>query len=142
MQTVTMSSVAGLILTAGVFVTSCAEPQGPYPTVTLSIEGMVTVAESAAAPIAGATVQLWKAQINNAINLAGTHTDAYGRYSLTYSFTSVCPPTANTTDFLTASADGYDLQSTYDYVDFSTPVIYCTTATQVINLSLRPRPLN
>ena len=93
-------------------------------------------------PIAGATVQLWQAWISTASNLAGTRTGASGRYGLSYSFTSVCAPSANTTDFLTVSAEGYDPQSTYTYAEFSTPVIYCTSETQVINLTLPHRPLD
>jgi len=142
MPTDTISGAVPLMLAACVLITSCAEPQGPYPTVTLRIEGTVAVADSPAVPIAGATVQLWKAWVSTASNLTRTSTNANGRYSLTYSFTSVCSPSANTTDFLTVSADGYDPQSTYTYSEFSTPVIYCTSETQVINLSLPHRPLD
>jgi len=130
-----------LVLATCVLLTSCAQPQGPSPTVvTLRIEGTVTVADSPGVPIAGATVQLWKTWQPRAPNLARTRTEVMGRYWLTYSFTSVCAPSDNTTHFLTVSADGYDPRSTYTFQGFSTPVIYCTSETQVINLSLPHGP--
>ena len=120
---------------------SCAEPQGPFPTVTLLIEGTVTDADNPMIGVAGATVELqhFKGLLTNPETLSRATTGDKGQYTLRYSFISVCAPQNNTTNWLWVSADGYDPQTTYTFPDFSTPVIYCTTDTQVINLSLHRR---
>jgi len=117
-----------------------ADHQGPYPTVTLSIHGQVLTADPAPAAVAGATVALrhFKGLLSNPETLAETTTDQTGNYQLTYSFTSVCEPQDNTTDWIEASADGYETASTSASPEFSDPVIYCTNEPQVINLSLQP----
>ena len=150
MATPPMRGVTTLLLTASVLMISCAEPQGPYPTVTLRIEGTVTDADNPVVGVAGATVELrhFKGLWTNPETLRRSATGANGHYILTYSFISICAPQDNSTYWLLVSADGYDPQSTQVVPDlstpaiYSTPVIYCTTETQVINLSLPDRQLD
>lgn len=118
----------------------CGGDQGPFPTVRLSIQGQVLSADPTPVAVAGAIVALrhFKGLLGNPESLAETSTDQAGNYRLTYTSTSACEPTDNTTDWIEASADGYETASTFASPAFSDPVIYCTDEPQVINLSLQP----
>lgn len=124
----------------------CGGPEEPHPTVTLSIHGQVLTAGPAPVAVAGTTVALrhFKGLLANPETLAETTTDQAGDYQLTYTFTSACEPQDNTTDWIEASADGYETASSFtlEAGQFSDPPIYCTGELQVINLSLQPISMN
>lgn len=124
----------------------CGEPHGPYPTVTLSIRGQVFTTAPIPVAVAGATVALreFKGLLTNPQTLAKTTTDQAGRYQVIYSFTSVCSPHDNTTNWIEASAEGYATASSFTTEEgqYSDPPIYCTSEPQVIDLSMEPIAVN
>ena len=135
-----MFGAAPLVLATWALMTGCREPEGPYPTVTLRIEGTVTDADNPGVGVAGATVELrhFKGLLTDPETLSRASTDGNGYYTLTYSFTSVCTAEEDTLEWLEAVAEGYDTLSTLvPFRESSAPPIYCTGKTQVINLSLK-----
>ena len=124
----------------------CVGTDEPHPTVTLSIQGQVLTAGLAPVAVAGTTVALrhFMGLLSNPGTLAETTTDQAGNYQITYTFTSVCEPQDNTTDWIEASADGYETASSFtmEAGQFSDPPIHCTGEPQVINLSLLPISMN
>lgn len=123
----------------------CGGDQGPYPHITLTIRGQVLTADPTPIPVAGATVALREfLGLTSSQTLAHTTTGQTGNYQLTYTFTSTCGTQDNTLDWIEASADGYEIASTFSNDDPSLPTwpsdppIYCTNEPQVINLSLKP----
>ncbi len=127
-------------LLASIALLGCQEPGGPYPTVTIRLHGRVTSAGTAPLPIAGASVTMLQGLGEVPETLAHATSDEAGTYRLSYTFTSVCEPQDNTTNWIEASAEGYETASafTLEAGDFSDPPIYCTSEPQVINLSLQP----
>jgi hypothetical protein len=118
----------------------CGGDQGPPPTIRLAIQGQILSADPIPVAVAGATVALrdFPGLLGDAETLAHTTADQAGNYQLTYSFTSACGPQDNTTNWIEASADGYESASTFVSPEFSDPVIYCTSEPQVVNLTLKP----
>jgi hypothetical protein len=118
----------------------CGGDNGPHPSVTLSIRGQVLTIDPTPLPVAGATVRLLERWGYPPISRAHSTTDQAGRYQLSYTFTSICQPSDETSLFIEASADKYETALTLssDPEHFSDPPIYCATEPQVIDLSLQP----
>ena len=117
---------------------ACGGDEGPHPTVTLRIQGVIRSSDASAVPIQGATVAL--REFLNPQVLAQTTTDHVGRYELQHTFTSVCEPADQLLDWIEASANGFQPASTFisNAGPYSDPPIYCTSEIQVIDLALQP----
>jgi hypothetical protein len=129
-----------LWILAGMTTLGCGGDQGPPPTVRLSLAGQVLSAEPLPVAIPGATVALrhFAGLLGDPETLLETSTDPSGNYQLIHEFTSTCEPQDNTTNWIEASAGGYQTASTYVGPESSDPVIRCTNEAQVLNLSLQP----
>lgn len=117
---------------------ACGGDEGPHPTVTLRIQGVIRSSDASATPIQGARIAL--REFLNPQILVQTTTDHIGRYELQHTFTSVCEPADELVDWIEASADGFEPASTFtsEAGHYSDPPIYCTSEIQVIDLALQP----
>ena len=120
---------------------ACGGDHGPPPSVRLFIRGQILSADPTPAAIPRATVALYHFQgfLGNPQIAARTTADHVGHYELQYTFTSICEPSDQPGYWIEASAEGYETRSTFTFENqYSDPPIYCTSAPQVINLTLQP----
>ena len=119
---------------------ACGGDEGPHPTVTLRLQGVIRSSDASATPIQGARVEL-RGLLNQQQLLALTTTDHTGRYELQHTFTSTCEPADELMEWIEVSAVGFAPASTFTVSPaggVSDPPIYCTSEIQVIDLALKP----